>query len=827
MSTPPDPPPSPKPKKVTSAEKILTQEEALAIEIKRLEVQEQRLMQEGKFIEALQKTKILEQERGALVGEAISQYKDMESVEAIINRVNDAIEAGGDLNLQYEASSASAKAELIKLKGVLEDLNDASESTAESIKKAEQELFKFAKKTKELSSTTKEVATSIGGVDSSIKSLIGGLSMGLTSTSGFASNIIKLRAEMKILEKNNIDVTTSMIAGRMALETMIGVFNKLGSEVATLAENLSKAAGELDKLGGSTQNTFSDIADLSGGLLRLGISEDEVAKTTGALMNNTALLGEKISDAEKESVKLGIKMVSLGVDAKHLSDTINVLSTNYGMSFKESTSFYESIILDSKLAGQSVAELSTAFSQASDRLYSAATSSDQLKKMFAELNLTSRELGVEISDILSLTEKFDKFADAADMAGKLNAQFGLNLSMSKLQRASDEERLEIIRQSFLAQGIQVDQLSLMNKKFITSTLGVKDQATMLRLLGKRRKVENDSVTNLNELLTEGMGAWDKLKFAMKEAALVLEPLAMGMILIVEVMAAVIGGIAGAINELDNWVGTTIKWVLSGITLAGVLGLIWGSLWLLAGAAPKIAEKMGEAFEKLATGTKSLFEALTWENIKKLGAVMLIFAVSVGIAAFGLSYLAEAMKDMSGETAWAFVAAIAIIMVSMIAFIAFMGYFGPALATALVTAGSGLLYFGGALFIVGAGLALMFYSAAGLAKELGNLADGSFNALIEGLIALSLVSSPLADLKDDLKTLNDMANDIDGMVIMKSDGGSRTIMMASESIIKGKTEGSIDVNVHISMDDKINVANEIKVYLDSKELTDAVMREAKE
>jgi len=62
-----------------------------------------------------------------------------------------------------------------------------------------------------------------------------------------------------------------------------------------------------------------------------------------------------------------------------------------------------------------------------------------------------------------------------------------------------------------------------------------------------------------------------------------------------------------------------------------------------------------------------------------------------------------------------------------------------------------------------------------------------------------------------------------MVIMQSTGESRTVMMASENIIKGKTEGSLDVNVKITMDDKINVANQVKVYLDSKELTDAVVR----
>ena len=50
------------------------------------------------------------------------------------------------------------------------------------------------------------------------------------------------------------------------------------------------------------------------------------------------------------------------------------------------------------------------------------------------------------------------------------------------------------------------------------------------------------------------------------------------------------------------------------------------------------------------------------------------------------------------------------------------------------------------------------------------------------------------------------------------------MMASENILKGKSENSFDVNVKISMDDlNVKNLNTVKVYLDSKELTESVAK----
>ncbi len=78
--------------------------------------------------------------------------------------------------------------------------------------------------------------------------------------------------------------------------------------------------------------------------------------------------------------------------------------------------------------------------------------------------------------------------------------------------------------------------------------------------------------------------------------------------------------------------------------------------------------------------------------------------------------------------------------------------------------------------------------------------------------------------DDLRELNDVTANMDGLVISQVSEGKRTIMMASENILKGKAENSLDVNVKITMDDlNVENLNKVNVYLDGEKLAENVAK----
>jgi len=789
----------------------LAYREKLEMEKEALNIAIERATAEGKYVEALQKQIELQGVKRAQIGEMaleMSKMADQADRLALANDLEEAAKAAGIVGEELLFLTTNLTSAAMRLGDWEKTLDDISAST------------------KKMKSSTDEASRSVNNLENSIGGLVGGLNLGLTSSNGFASSMLRVGANLKVAEEKGVVFTKGMFAMAMAKQVLIGFANKLGNEIMSLAESSSKAAAEIAKLGGSTENTFYTVTQLSRGMLGLGVSMEQMGKITGTLMNDTAMLGDEIENSEMGSVRLAAKLTTAGVSAGQLTDMINTLTVGFGMGFDESVKFYESIIVDSKLAGQSVADLSKNLQQASNRLLTSGTSAAEMKREFEGLNMVSRQLGTEISDILKLTNQFDKFADAAKIAGQLNAQYGLQLSMTKLQNMESQERLEYLRQSFLAQGIEVRNLSRSNKLFLQNVTGISDMNTMMKMLGTTRNQEKDSVGSLNELLSKQMDAFTKLKAAMAEMALVLEPLIWFVTWLTEALAWFFGGIAEGINNLrasQNTFAWLAGWTLSAIAMFGALAIatvaLGGSLFTMAKVVPAAGAKIGAGMTSFATAAQGFFTVMNTANMIKLGAIVAIFAIGFGIAALGLSKLAEAMKGMSGEVATAFVISIGVMGLAMIGFALAMAYAAPILATALV----GVMAFAVGFAIAGGAMAVVLNSAAGLAQELGNMAEGSFGTLVDGLVTLTQMRSPLADLKADLESLNSLANNIDGMVIMQSTGESRTVMMASENIIKGKTEGSLDVNVKITMDDKINVANQVKVYLDSKELTDAVVR----
>ena len=461
------------------------------------------------YIERQKESVRIEKERLKLQGQFVDSFsKQYELQEKTISKIAEQTKKFEDLYLampkkQFEdfsetlidnARTAGLSGDALKeLEGVLKGLDTEAGVSAERIEKLRTNLHKISQK-------SKETGESVKGLERGITSLAGGLNLGITASSGFASNLLSIAGHMNTVAKETSGFNLLQFAGAMAGEAFIGVINRIGSEIATLAQETAKASAALAKLSGSTESTVDRFMNMTQGLYRLGVSADSFAQTAGALMNQTALLGNEISETDQGAVRLAAQLVTLGVDAGQLADTINLLSRGFGLSLAESTKFYESLITSSKVAGQSVADLSKNFQEAQGRLSATSSGAGEMRRQFAELNKMTKELGVSMSTLTGLAAGFDKFGDAADKVGKLNAQFNLGLSMTRMMNATDAQRIQMLRQAFTARGLNVAQMGKYEKLHIQSILNAKDEAEMLRMLGQSRNTESANVQNLNQLL---------------------------------------------------------------------------------------------------------------------------------------------------------------------------------------------------------------------------------------------------------------------------------------------------------------------------------------
>ena len=666
-----------------------------------------------------------------------------------------------------------------------------------------------------------EIATK--GLSRSIGSLVGGLNLGITSSTGFASSIMQAAGHLKTLRTTTKDFSIAQFGLAMAGEAAIGVLNKMGSEVSNLAKEFTKGAAAAARLSGAVKKNQTEFSNLSDGLLSLGVTTEQIGTTLGNLRNITMLLGESLNDSENSSVQLASKLVALGFDVNSLGSTINLLNRGFGMGFEESTKFLESLVINSKMAGQSVADLAKNFQQAEGRLAATAANSAQLATQFQSLNKLAKETGTSIGSLISVARGFDKFGDAANKVGKLNAQFNLGLSMSKMMRADDAERIRMLRESFQARGLQVSMMGKYEKLHIQSILNAKDEAEMLKMLGQRRHDETETQATLNDLLEAQQGAYEKLKNSLKEFAASMSFAINIMLKGVEALADFIAFAATGEGFLRYLALFAIGVVTLGLALTALVSAL-GMFGMSLMSVGKIAKASTGVITQVGTSLSTVLSTMDPRKILALGAVFLMAGAGVGLAAYGFAELAKSMALLGPEQAGMFVAALGIILLGVIGFSLVLVKTLPLLVGALGTFAGGMAIL--TLGLVGAGFAikLIFDSIGDAAKSLGALAEGSFSTLIDGMTTLGQMDSPLSAMLDDLRELNDVTANMDGLVISQVSEGKRTIMMASENILKGKAENSLDVNVKITMDDlNVENLNKVNVYLDGEKLAENVAK----
>ena len=94
-------------------------------------------------------------------------------------------------------------------------------------------------------------------------------------------------------------------------------------------------------------------------------------------------------------------------------------------------------------------------------------------KEMAAVATYSAKLGVEISALKGVMDKFDSFDSAAESAGTLAEAFGMNIdAMAMMNAENPAERMDMLRQSLEDTGKSFDELSRHEKNLMAQTMGM-------------------------------------------------------------------------------------------------------------------------------------------------------------------------------------------------------------------------------------------------------------------------------------------------------------------------------------------------------------------
>tara|TARA_R110000868_G_scaffold98644_5_gene271600 strand:- start:175 stop:2274 length:2100 start_codon:yes stop_codon:yes gene_type:complete len=277
-------------------------------------------------------------------------------------------------------------------------------------------------------------------------------------------------AQSKVISTTN-DLTGVNLSHLNGLTAMTAAAGKYIREQDKLEVGLRRSTGYANR------HTAS-FNKLKGSFLEAGLTSTDLANSISSLSNNFAAFDSGVAN-QTSLIKLSGKFKQLGMEGDQFAEVLDKMTFAYGFMGSKAEAGMNRLEEIANKTGRSVSRVGKDLIELGPDL---ARFGDQGIKVFEKLSMKARQLGLGVKQAFDVSELFDTFESAANVAGRLNAQLGLQLNSVKLMKANSDERLDILRQEFKLKGLDFKTSGRRQKQMIASILGV-DVETAGRLLG--------------------------------------------------------------------------------------------------------------------------------------------------------------------------------------------------------------------------------------------------------------------------------------------------------------------------------------------------------
>jgi len=274
---------------------------------------------------------------------------------------------------------------------------------------------------------------------------------------------------------------------RQALEDIRKEFGALhatsGQAIISMARNLK---GELAQTGLSVYRIFGNLAE------RLKFMQ-EYAHNLGPLF--AALAGQFVKNAEA----VGAYYKGLGLTEegqKAVATRAHALQTALTDELREIANYSLQLSKAFNGAAGSAKEISRDMATLmADFKHFGGISTKEIGQAVVYF----RRLGIEVSKVMGVIDKYDNFEDAAQGAAHLSQAFNLNVDALEMMKAQNPaERVEMLRKSFFAAGRSVENMTRQERALLAQQTGLDDSALDLAFSMKNQGMTYDQVTRKAE-----------------------------------------------------------------------------------------------------------------------------------------------------------------------------------------------------------------------------------------------------------------------------------------------------------------------------------------
>tara|TARA_Y100000592_G_scaffold89979_1_gene147998 strand:- start:8587 stop:10917 length:2331 start_codon:yes stop_codon:yes gene_type:complete len=634
-----------------------------------------------------------------------------------------------------------------------------------------------------------------------------------TATNELQVKLDAYRLKAEEAEKQQEALNNLFAAGKVALDGLVGSQNMAAtsltgftSAVFKLVNDLDEATTGLGKATGFVDSFNKDITESAKATSDFSVSVAEAASAIGGLSTNMTLFNTLGAEQRKQLTTTTLALERLGVSSETTGQALDVLTRGMGMSVGAAANAAQSFDQLAQKVGLPVTEVIDGFNQISPQL---ARFGKQGTKVFGELTKQARSMGITIQEAFDIAEAFDTFETAAELAGKLNAQIGLQLNSVELMNASHEDRIKILQREFKMRGENFEDMSRRQKQAIAEVMGV-DVDMASRIFGdpvQLRKYQREQKT-LAERAKAVTTIQQDLNNLFQEMMLILGPVISG-------LRTVTKYIAGSTIPKFILLGVAITKLVGGMPLLiKGIGALASRSEFLTGLGDKMGNyfsKVGQGADKMAAGTKNAGSAAAASFPQLAGMALVITAIGAGIflAATGVGNLVSSFKGLGDAAPYA--------VLGIVAFSAGLYFLIPALiklgtvgwpgVAAILALGAAMVMMGKAVEFASGGITKIVTAVGTVVTTImGSVAGvfGSINTLVStfanmGLMALGKVALGITAIGSALKELFNIDYDnapaltallgsigaaADGMEKLK---GSVEALQSLEKVIQVSTE----------------------------------------
>lgn len=399
------------------------------------------------------------------------------------------------------------------------------------------------------------------------------------------------------LAKNFGKVKDAKMLTQMASKAAVAALFEYTKAIVELVMELDESETSFMRATGANRDFARSITNSYQETRKFGANAKEVTAAAQELFGSFTDFTMVSQDTRENLIETSTVLAKMGVSNQDFAKSIQTSTKALGMSADQAAQNMLNLEKFAENLGVAPQQLAADFANAGDMV---SKLGDQGTKAFKDLQVVMKVTGMSMDSILSITNKFDTFEGAAEMAGKLNAAIGGNFvnAMDLMMATNPAERFEMIRSAIMDTGLSFDDMSYYQKQFYADSMGLKDVNELALLMSGNIDLMSGAVEQSQQSMIDAAqrardleSIQQKLETAFVQLIPVITPL------------------IDAFSEMAGFVADNMKYIKP---LVGVLALLGSAILIVStggvgGAGGVAGLTLGFAllFDSVETGTDDL------------------------------------------------------------------------------------------------------------------------------------------------------------------------------------------------------------------------------